>query len=243
MILISEPVENRAIVTYGNESVASLPEVSDESAEEALVVDEKRPVAGAMRTCVVTRKVLPREQLLRFVVDPAGRLMEDLGGRLPGRAAYVTPAWPHVAALLRRPGILRRLGGDGHLTLPDAPLLQERLASGLNRRWREGIGLARRAGGLRKGLGELEEVLGRGSRPLVLLASDTAVNTRQKLAGMLHRHGQHGVVIPMELLDRDRFGDVCGMGPVAVLTITSEGIAKRVKNDSERWKAYFNSIH
>lgn len=207
--------------------------------QDEAVVLEKRPVAGAIRTCAVTREEAPRELLLRFVADPAGRLMEDLSGRLPGRAIYVMPSWPHVSTLLKRSGLLRGLR-QGALLLPDATLLKERLANGLLQRWQDGIGLARRAGGLRKGVDELEEVVNRGGRPLVLLATDTALNTRQKLAGLQRKHGLEQ---PLELLVRDDFGQVCGMGPVAVLTIIPEGLAQRVRNDSQRWIAFFKSIH
>ena len=44
------------------------------------------------RMCIVSRRPLPAERLLRFVADPAGRVVPDLKRRLPGRGAHVGTA-------------------------------------------------------------------------------------------------------------------------------------------------------
>jgi hypothetical protein len=43
-----------------------------------------------MRRCVVTRERLPKEQMFRFVVSPAGALTPDLAGKLPGRGIWLS---------------------------------------------------------------------------------------------------------------------------------------------------------
>ena len=41
------------------------------------------------RTCIATRKVLPRHNLLRFVAGPDGTATLDLAEKLPGRGAWI----------------------------------------------------------------------------------------------------------------------------------------------------------
>lgn len=43
-----------------------------------------------MRTCVVTKQVLPKRQLIRVVTTKEGVVSVDLKGKAPGRGAYLT---------------------------------------------------------------------------------------------------------------------------------------------------------
>ncbi|MGH9201434.1 MAG: DUF448 domain-containing protein, partial [Vicinamibacterales bacterium] len=55
------------------------------------------PTAGPLRRCIVTREVLPKESLVRFVVGPAGDAVPDIAGKLPGRGLWVKAEWPVLA--------------------------------------------------------------------------------------------------------------------------------------------------
>ena len=44
---------------------------------------------GPFRRCIVSRESLPKERLIRFVVDPQGALLADLEGQLPGRGLWL----------------------------------------------------------------------------------------------------------------------------------------------------------
>ncbi|NLN50863.1 MAG: YlxR family protein [Acholeplasmataceae bacterium] len=45
-----------------------------------------------MRTCVVTREVKPKKDLIRIVATKQGAVSVDLKGKAPGRGAYLTLA-------------------------------------------------------------------------------------------------------------------------------------------------------
>ncbi|MEO5338942.1 MAG: DUF448 domain-containing protein [Magnetococcus sp. MYC-9] len=181
-----------------------------------------------LRSCAVTRLQRPKQQLLRFVRDPRGYWTADLAGRLPGRGLYVVPTLANLRAFLKRRGPPAE-SLDPHL---------ERVGAALAERFLDGLGLARRAGCLRRGLRDVTEAVQEGGRPIVLLAADTAVNTRQKLAQLVHRHGLQDV---WELLDRERFGLACGNnGPVAVLAVMEMKMADRVRVDALRWGDFCN---
>ncbi len=42
-----------------------------------------------LRTCVVTKEKLPKQELLRIVRTPEGNVMIDEGGKMNGRGAYI----------------------------------------------------------------------------------------------------------------------------------------------------------
>ncbi len=179
------------------------------------------------RSCSVTRQQRPRQDLLRFVSDPQGRWVADLAGRLPGRGVYVIPSPVPLRAFLKRRGVAP--------TEMDAML--QSVGRALSARFLDGLGLARRAGCLRRGLRDCSEAVAGGGRPVLLLAADTADNTRQKLAQLIHRYTLEDV---WELLDREQFGLACGNnGPVAVLAVMEVRMGDRVRHDARRWRDFF----
>ena len=52
--------------------------------------DDDGEAAGSLRRCILTRVERDPADLLRFVADPAGRLVPDLSRKLPGRGVWVT---------------------------------------------------------------------------------------------------------------------------------------------------------
>lgn len=42
-----------------------------------------------LRTCVITKKQLPKQELLRVVRTPEGEVKVDLTGKMNGRGAYI----------------------------------------------------------------------------------------------------------------------------------------------------------
>lgn len=183
---------------------------------------------GTGRFCVVTRTRWPKERLLRMVLDPSGRWTVDVTGRLPGRGLYVIPNSVHVRTFLKK----RRMS-----PAEIEPLLLS-LGEALSGRFLDGIGLARRAGCLRRGLRDVSDALQGGHRPLLVLAADTAVHTRKKIEQLMHRYALEEI---WELLDRERLGLACGNnGPVAVLAVTNSGMGRRVRGDAFRWREFLN---
>ena len=49
-----------------------------------------RAVEAPQRRCLVTREVKGKEQMIRFVLDPSGRVVPDIDGRLPGRGMWLS---------------------------------------------------------------------------------------------------------------------------------------------------------
>ena len=118
---------------------------------------ERRP----FRRCVLTRAVLPKERMVRFVIGPEamaphsmapdamprGRtLVPDLAGRLPGRGIWLS-ARGDVIETARVRGTLQRAiarAAGGSVAIPAD--FRERLVAGLERRIAQLLARARRAG-------------------------------------------------------------------------------------------------
>src|SRR3954462_4486915 len=54
------------------------------------VANEDERETGPLRRCVMTRRRLPKEQMIRFVVGPARTLVPDLAATLPGRGIWLS---------------------------------------------------------------------------------------------------------------------------------------------------------
>jgi predicted RNA-binding protein YlxR (DUF448 family)/ribosomal protein L30E len=131
----------------------------------------------AQRRCIVTGDVRPREELLRFVVDPSGRLIPDITGRAPGRGIWVTPGHEHLRTAVSRK-LFARAARQAVQVDPELDEAVERL---LAARCVELIGLARRAGQSVSGFEKVRALLKHGEAGILLAASDGAPDGREKL--------------------------------------------------------------
>lgn len=62
-----------------------------------------------MRTCVVTKEVLPKRELIRVVANKAGEVSVDLNGKAPGRGAYIKLSKETVALAKKSKALDRKL--------------------------------------------------------------------------------------------------------------------------------------
>src|SRR5262245_20577431 len=52
--------------------------------------EAEEATSPTLRRCIVTRQALEKPAMIRFVIDPEGRVTPDLKERLPGRGLWVT---------------------------------------------------------------------------------------------------------------------------------------------------------
>jgi len=138
------------------------------------------------RRCIVTGKVLPEEELIRFVADPDGCVVPDIAATLPGRGFWVSA----------QRGVLEVAVARNHFSrAAKAPLtaiadLPQRVESQLVRRLTDDLGLARRAGLLVQGFDGVARAIDSKKAPVVLVeAADGAEDGRRKLVGMAAARG------------------------------------------------------
>jgi len=140
-----------------------------------------RTAAAAERQCAVTRIVRPREALIRFVVDPEGRVVPDLKARLPGRGVWVTAAADVVAEAARKGHFARGF----QRTVAVAPDLATLVESLLARAALGALALANKAGQVVAGFAQVAEALDRGRVAGLIHAAEAAEDGKRKLDSKL----------------------------------------------------------
>lgn len=138
------------------------------------VHDEMNP-----RTCIVTREARDADDLIRFVADPAGRVVPDLKHKLPGRGVWVTAERGKVDEAVRKKAFARGFkrdvdAGESLGAEIDALMEKEALAA---------LSMARKAGQLVSGAFKVDQAIRTGEAVLVLHAIDAAPDGIRKLDG------------------------------------------------------------
>lgn len=175
---------------------------------------------GSQRRCLATGDRLPPERMLRFVVDPEGRLVADFARRLPGRGLWLTAE----AAIVRR-AVAKNLFAKAArraVVLPDD--LPGQLARTARQRFLDQLGLARRAGALVSGYTAVREALGARRVRLLIEAADGAEEGRRKLQA-----AAGGAVATLGGFSAADLGQALGRDIAVHLAVTEEPWAERLR--------------
>jgi predicted RNA-binding protein YlxR (DUF448 family) len=184
---------------------------------------------GPQRRCIVTREALPKEKLVRFVVDPGGTVVPDIGGDLPGRGLWLR-ADRDILALAARKNHFAKAARRAVTVPPGLPEQVERL---LTRRCLDLLGLARRAGFAVAGFEPVQSWLAAGRVGVLLAASDGAADGRRKLQTTARQAGQD--LAPVALFAGAELGAALGRdGAVAHVAVAPGRIADRLRAEAGR---------
>ena len=195
---------------------------------------DRRP----LRRCAVSRVVSPKDELLRLVLDPAGRVALDVRGQAPGRGVYVAPEARALADATSPKGLGRLFrgrarglgfsldpgpGSDGAPALHD--LVSERVL--------ELLALARRAGRVVVGHDAVADRLRRPARGgTLLLAADLSPNARERILAAGERGKAHARV---RVFGRKvAIGARLGRGTTGIVWIEPGTMADRVAAAARR---------
>lgn len=204
---------------------------------------QNRPV----RRCAWTREARPKDELLRLVLDPSGRVFVDLLGRGPGRGVYISPDRTVIAAALSPKGLDRifrgRARGLGFAPEADHPSPEQGteprdrnhpsdfISRLLLRRAVELVTLARRAGQLEVGTDVvLQGLVKKTSGSVLVLAQDLSSRTAKKV----HEHVHEQSVRVRVFGTKDLFGNALGRAPTGVLHCLPGTLADRIAAEGIR---------
>ncbi len=136
--------------------------------------------SGPLRRCIVTREVLPKDALIRFVIGPGGEIVPDVQGRLPGRGLWVKSDRAALTSAIGKKQFAKAARRSA-----DVPSdLLERTVRLLRQRCLDHLGLARRAGQVVCGFEKVRDALRAGRVGVLVAASDGAADGRGKLKMM-----------------------------------------------------------
>jgi uncharacterized protein len=154
--------------------------------DDGRVVEAPTPAAPAAerrrrpRRCLADRQPHGRERLVRFVLDPEGRVVPDVAGRLPGRGMWLSADRDVVNRAVARNLFAKAARGRA---VADAEL-PGRVEALLARRCLDLLGLARRAGEAASGYDAVRIMLLAGEAGVLLAARDGAAGGRDKLRAL-----------------------------------------------------------
>jgi uncharacterized protein len=144
--------------------------------------------SATMRMCAVSREVRPIDELIRFVVSPAGEVVADLKRKLPGRGLWVEASRRAVAEAVRRNHFSRGFKRAVRV----APTFAADIETLLARSAVEALAIAAKAGQAISGFSQVEAALReRSSRtPIQALihAADGAVDGIRKLDALARQN-------------------------------------------------------
>jgi uncharacterized protein len=176
-----------------------------------------------LRRCAVTRERLPKEQMIRFVIAPDGRVVPDLAARLPGRGIWLS-ARGDVVETARTRGAFAK-AARSPVTVPSD--LLSGLQTALVRRIGEHLGLARRAGQAIAGYMKAREWLEKGNAALVVQAADGSAEERSRFVG--------GRTLPVVApLDGAALGAIFGRDHAVHVAVAEGRLAERIRIEAER---------
>jgi predicted RNA-binding protein YlxR (DUF448 family) len=145
--------------------------------------------SATMRMCAVSRKVLPIDELIRFVVAPSGEVIADLKRKLPGRGLWVSANRHAVAEAVRRHQFTRGFKRDVRV----APTLAADTEVLLARFAVEALAMAAKAGQVVSGFGKVADALERHAPIEVLIhACDGSADGIRKLDAIARQNAGNG---------------------------------------------------
>ncbi|MDJ0949635.1 MAG: RNA-binding protein [Alphaproteobacteria bacterium] len=184
----------------------------------------------SLRRCCMTRKVLPKDRMLRFVIGPNNEIVPDIDGRLPGRGLWLTLGRKMVEAALAKKMFAR--AARGPVSAPED--LAARIDGLLVRRCLHCLGLARRTGAVVTGLEKVREQSRGGEVSVLLVASDGGGSGRKLEEALSRRDG----VSTVRLFDAEQLSQALGRPHVVHVAIARGPIAERFSVEAARLAAY-----
>jgi predicted RNA-binding protein YlxR (DUF448 family) len=176
------------------------------------------------RRCLVTREVGERDRMIRFVLDPAGRVVPDVDGRLPGRGMWLSAD----RNVLNRALAANLFARAARARVQVAADLAEQVERLLADRALACLGLARRAGQVALGFDQVRACLRSSSAAVLVAAADGAADGQRKL-----RRLAPGLPV-ITAFSRAELGAALGREGIVHAVVAPGGLARRLIGNVRR---------
>jgi predicted RNA-binding protein YlxR (DUF448 family) len=144
--------------------------------------------SATVRMCAVMRQVRSIDELIRFVVSPAGEVIPDLKRKLPGRGMWISASRRAVAEAVRRHQFSKGFRREVRVS----PSLATDTEALLARSAIEALAMAAKAGQVISGFGKVEEALRsrqtQASIQALIHASDGGADGIRKLDAIVRQN-------------------------------------------------------
>jgi uncharacterized protein len=199
------------------------------------------------RTCILSRRTAPREELIRLALGPDGEVAPDVRARAPGRGAWIgvsRAGLEEAATKGKLKGALQRAFKTNEVKVPSD--LGERIEKALRQATLDRLGMEARSGNLINGSDRVETAARQGAIHLLIHASDAGEDGRKKLDQawrvggpdeIVANNGGQGLLFPEE---RTILSLALGRENVVHIALTDRAAAARVLHALSRWRAFID---
>lgn len=192
------------------------------------------------RTCILSRRTAPREELIRLALSPDNEVAPDVRARAPGRGAWIGLSRPELDAANAKGQLkaaLQRAFKTSDVKVPED--LGERIASALRQAVLDRLGMEARAGNVINGSERIEAAARIGKVHLLLHAADAGEDGRKRLdqAWRVGDGQPRGLVFPE---GRTILSMALGRENVVHVALTDPAAARRATHAIDRWLAFIN---
>jgi predicted RNA-binding protein YlxR (DUF448 family) len=182
------------------------------------------------RKCILTGQILPKEDLLRFVLLKDGRLIPDFNKKLEGRGIYISNSLALIKGLTVKSPLNKMLHTNVVIDT-ELPQTVERI---LHKKGLEAINLARKAGDLILGFEKVQEAIKKGKAAFVIEAADAGEDGKQKIAAMaadLEKYTVYDIATLSEALNREN---------TVYLAVKKSSMHAMVRTALKRYQTFLN---
>ena len=192
------------------------------------------------RTCILSRRTAPKEELIRLALGPDGQVAPDVRARAPGRGAWVGVSKAELEAANAKgklKGALQRAFKAKDMAIPAD--IGERVAAALRQAALDRLGMEAKAGNLINGADRVETAARSGKVRLLIHASDAGEDGRRRLDQAWRVGGgqPQGLVFPE---GRTILSMALGRENVVHVALTDPAASRRVSHAIDRWLAFID---
>jgi predicted RNA-binding protein YlxR (DUF448 family) len=231
--------------TRSNERLTRQPRTPAKAGGQSNEKTGSRPSPGNSahvpeRTCILTRRTGPREELIRLALGPDNIVAPDVRARAPGRGAWIGVNRGELdAATSKLKGALQRAFKTQGIEVP--PDLGERTSQALRQATLDRLGMEARAGNLINGFDKVETAARSGKVHLLIHAVDAGEDGRRALdqAWRVGGGDPQGLVFPE---GRTILSMALGRENVVHVALTDRAAASRVQHALARWLAFTDPL-
>lgn len=201
--------------------------------------EEGRDRARPVRQCALERTRSREDELLRFVLDPDGRVVPDIKRKLPGRGVWITAAHEAVARSVRQKVFAKAF----RRAVAVDPDLADSVADLLRRAALQDLALANKAGCVVAGFTKVDKAL-RSAKPVVLVhASDASRDGSRKLdrIGPVRREDDEDGAGPVTCFASAELTSALGKENVIHAAVADDGAGRKFLWSAKRYISYLGT--
>ena len=199
------------------------------------------------RTCILTRRTAPKDELIRLALGPDGTVAPDVRARAPGRGAWIGVSRAELDEANSKGKLKAALSRAFKTRDVRVPAdLGERIEQALRQATLDRLGMEARSGNLINGSDKVEVAARQGNVHLLIHAADASEDGRRKLDQawrvggpdeIVGRNGGQGLLFPEE---RTILSMALGRENVVHIALTDRAAAARVLHALSRWRAFID---